>query len=390
MGVIEKRSTESKKKRLEAEVAEKEKSSSVNKDKADTEHEDLRKVRFKREDSYASDDTAFEHDHDPDDDDLDIRIRREMGPGGPYAREHDHRGIRSVDSFHERYVLDHYTSINNHAKKSYSNFIDTKEVFEEWTLRWFRAQKQQSDTKSIFGIECKRFFVLRAVWARIPETRSQDELRKSYSILASQAPESKRRASVLKTIKKLPRDGRESLEELVEDRQRATSNIKFKRQWSIVQVEQKTRHQYGGSNFFKSVKDYDWRIVLKGETVDQADRNQPNIWSDPWRKSLDRDDRGRTRRWENPYYHNYSREPNVRPYRPQSPSYVRQRSFSPVGRARAPVRVINDRRERDSNIAPDSTVVQPGTIFVSQIVNVEEAEKKMDEILKDLPGFFTP
>lgn len=246
-------------------------------------------------------------------------------------------------------------------------------------MKWNEPRRDARKSWSILGIKLKEYFDDPGFWGMDPELRSQEELRVAYEALTTNVSLSKHRTSVEKTIRALPEEARESIEGLVEDRQQASSNEKFRRQWSVIAVRPKIKHHYGGEGFFKSAKSHDWLIMLKGETVDRTERKRPNRWDDPWRKPYQ--PRPRRRRY-----------PRVSPRVIEEDYYERdfrrRQAHSPI-RCEFPIPIIEDHRHRQITYDAQSDGFRPGTIIVNQVSNMEEAEKKMDEILEDLPNKFT-
>lgn len=262
-------------------------------------------------------------------------------------------------------------------------FLDSsEEVLEEWLLRFTEPKKELRGGISFLGLSLKRFDEDGGFWGIDPELRSQNELQDALHALISRVSEAKYRASVEKAMRALPADARETVECLLEDRERNTSNYKFTRTWSVVAVRPKMKYHFGGEGLFKSAKRQDWLIMIKGQTLDQAKRKRPTRWEDPWRKPYEPVHR-RSRR---PHYpriieeNYYGRDyPRIMP-RPRSPVDIRPLS---------PLPFVEDHRHRQLTRDAEIDGFRPGTIVVGEVSNHEEAEKKMNEILTDLPNKLT-
>lgn len=249
-------------------------------------------------------------------------------------------------------------------------------------LRWNEPRKDIRKSRTVIGIKFKEYYEDPGFWGLDPELRSQTELKEAYGNLTANISHSKYRASVDKVIRSLPSDAREEIEGLIEDRQKASCNEKFRRQWCVVAVRPKIKHHFGGEGFFKSSKNQDWLVMIKGETADRTDRKRPARWEDPWRKPYE-PRRRYPRLIEDDYYdRDYPTRPIVRERLP--PAQVRPPIPCP-----SPIPILEDRRHRLLTRDADIDGYRPGTIVVGDVANQEEAEKKMDEILDDLPGKFT-
>jgi len=285
--------------------------------------------------------------------------------------EDDRRSICSLDSMDD------------------SNFLDTKEIFEEWTLRWNPGRKNARKSWGLMGMKIKEYYEDPGFWGIDPEYRSQAELQDAYDDMTANASEIKHRATVNKAMRNLPADARESIEGLIELREKACSNGKFQRQWSVVAVRPKTKYHYGGEGLFKSSKNKDWYIMLKGETVDRKERKLPNRWDDPWRKPYQPLVRSRRRHIDDDYYGGDWPRDRVRRLspirRPRSPVYYPP----PVHMPAFPMAVMEDNRHRELSRDAEIDGYRPGTIVVGNVPTAGEAEKKMEKILEDLPGKFT-
>ena len=238
----------------------------------------------------------------------------------------------------------------------------------------------------MLGFKIKEYYEDPGVWSLDPELRSQEELKTAYEALSTF--EAKHRESVNKAMRGLPKKARSSIKTLVEDRERSSSNAKARRQWSIVAVRPKIKDHYGGLSFFKSAKSQDWLIMLKGETVDKAERKYPYRFEDPWRNNFQPVPRRRSPRRScpppRPVSYNSWDHDYIPPQRVRHHSPVRVRSQSPL-----PFIPMEDHRHRQISGSSEIEGFRPGTIVVGEVLNIEDAEKKMDEILQDLPAKFS-
>lgn len=231
------------------------------------------------------------------------------------------------------------------------------------------------------GIKFKAYDEETEYWDIEPELRSQGELQSAYKIATASLTDAKYRASIDKALKAFPEHGRDLIDWLIEDRNDATNNEKFIRQWSVAAVRPKEKHAYrSGKKLIKSVKGSNWLIMIKGETLGKVERRRPDRWDDPWRKPS-------TRRYYPRHYDRYDEREYIRP----RPHYEEYNDYAP----RPPVRVMPpyDRREEedddDEEDPLDNTFVS-GMINVGMFSSQEDAEKRMDKVLDDMAGKVTP
>jgi hypothetical protein len=244
-------------------------------------------------------------------------------------------------------------------------------------LRWEEPRRDIRQSVKLLGIKVKSYDEDPGYWGIDPELRSQSELLTIFHTLKSSVSPSKYRASVNKAMRALPEEARACVEGLIEDREKNTSNYQFKRQWSVVAVRPKIKNHFGGDSWFKSVKSRDWLIMIKGETLDCTERRCPARWDDPWRKPYKPVRRIRRSpdhpvAIEDEYYDmDYHRRPLPAPIRPPSP-----------------MTLLEDNRHRLLSRDAEVDGFRPGTIVIGDVFGHNDAEKKMDEILTDLPNKF--
>jgi hypothetical protein len=276
-------------------------------------------------------------------------------------------------------------------------FSNATEIFEEWLLRWNEPRRDVNSSFGILGIRVKSYEERAAYWGVDPELRSQAELQDMYVRLIKSTSESRNAALVDRAMRKLPVDAREEVECLLEDREKASSNDRFRRQWTVVCVRPKAKYHYGGEGFFKSAKSQDWLIMLKGETVDRVIRKLPDRFEDAWRNPypppLTRPRGRRLQRRRGPdNRHDFSRQDHDFLDREILREFPPFRAPSPYRPARSPSRNFSplpDFRHRALTRDAELDGYRPGTIVVSEVPTAGEAEKKMDVILGNLTGKFT-
>lgn len=190
--------------------------------------------------------------------------------------------------------------------------------------------------------------------------------------------ESKYRCSIDKAIKALPEHARDLIDWLVEDRTEATNNERFIRQWTVAAVRPKEKHVYRtGKKLVKNVKNTDWLIMIKGETLGAAERSRPDRWDDPWRKPRPRS----PRRYYPRHYDRYDERQYPRP----RPHYEEYDAYVP----RPPVRMEEPPYESESESDDEMDDGFCSMINVGVFTGQEDAEKRMDKILDDMAGEIT-
>jgi hypothetical protein len=147
------------------------------------------------------------------------------------GNDNDGRSISSFDSMATEYVVLHsiiYARDVTDSKSS--NFLDTNEIYEEWTFRWNVPKRGPQKSFGLFGIKVKQYWEDPGFWSTSLELRSQAELKEKYELAKSGISGPTYKASVEKAIRSLPEELRELIDVLIEDREEATSNEHFKRQ----------------------------------------------------------------------------------------------------------------------------------------------------------------
>jgi hypothetical protein len=175
------------------------------------------------------------------------------------------------------------------TNSKFSQFLDTNEIYEEWTLRWVLPQCNVDSSIGLFGIKIKKYWEEPGFWKITPELGSQAELKGKYELATSGVSMSTYKASVENATRSLPEDARMLIDYLIEDRENASSNARFKREWHVAALQAKPKPSCGfNRSWVKSSKHTDWLVMIKGETIDHISRKRPDRWGDPWRKTKSR------------------------------------------------------------------------------------------------------
>ncbi len=151
-----------------------------------------------------------------------------------------------------------------------------------------------------------------------------------------------------KTILKMPDDAQWEIQKLLESRDKASSNENVRREWEVVAFKERPRRKISHENgkWWQGGKKglVEWLVVIRGETVDHKTRVLPCKHEDPW---------------------NPKPKQQLAPTRVVNPAPV----VAPVqAQARAQV--------------PAGTVLRH--VESRRAMTGEEAEKKMEEIVRDL------
>jgi len=156
-------------------------------------------------------------------------------------------------------------------------------------------------------------------------------------------------------------DAQWEIQKLLESRDKASSNENVKREFEIVAFQERPRRKVSEEGRWWGRKGVvEWLIVIKGETVDHKTRVTPDKHEDPW---------------------------NPKPK--QQVLATPPRIVTPVpAPAMVPVMQCPAIAAQNQACVRQRLPVQAGTVLRHvenrRVMSVEEAERKMEEIVKDL------
>jgi hypothetical protein len=300
------------------------------------------------------------------DDASDITLFVDQQPRGRKVnvdKGHHTRG-RSFDSFRS------YDS--SYMNKSVIDVRETtREVYEEWTLRWNEPIRNPNSSIKFLGVKFTRYYEDAGFWGTDPEFRTQEEMKEQHRIALGDLSPAKHQERIKKVVQAIPKKGGVAIDHLLENRIDVSNHEASKAVWEIVAIRPKEKHTYSCSKKWgKDPKTTDWVVTIRGEKIDTIEREQPVRRADPW-----------------------AREPWMRGSRdryrsPPRRMYERERSFSPrvrVRRGQDPIvihpdyRAMSPRRGATMEAIPDEGF-RPGTVVIGRIPSREEAEKRIEEI----------
>jgi hypothetical protein len=164
----------------------------------------------------------------------------------------------------------------------YSDFVEAKEVYEEWTIRqlpgsdrprrrftWLFLTVKEIWDDSLFHVEAK--------------PQSQEALKAKYGEESAKLT-AKRDMSVERAMRSMPARARLELHYLVNDRERYTINRHFIRKWKILDiVPSVSKGTPVGWGLWQDPTE--WQVVIKAETLEDKSQKVPERLADPFRKS---------------------------------------------------------------------------------------------------------
>jgi hypothetical protein len=226
-------------------------------------------------------------------------------------------------------------------------------IQEVWLLRRNEVKKKLKRSVTFLGIKWytshdfePASFYIKAVPSCSSEIKTlRAECRGTYT-------DAKHQAQLKKTILKMPDDAQWEIQKLVESRDKASSNENVRREWEVVAFKERPRRKISpekGKWWQRSQKPLvEWIVVIKGETVDHKTRTLPSKHEDPW---------------------------NPKPKQQLVPRTV-------VNPAPAMPAVVVPVQPQTRAQVPAGTVLRH--VENRRVMTAEEAEKKMEEIVRDL------
>jgi hypothetical protein len=218
-------------------------------------------------------------------------------------------------------------------------------IEEMWVLRRNKAKKTVKCYNKFLGMRywTSNSYTAPSYYVK-PVSSNASEIKVVRQLCQDSFYKTEYQTELKKRILELPEDAQWEIQRLTEDRDKACSNDHVKRSWRVVAFQQKPRRQISpefGRRWFGKNKQLlvEWVLVLRGETQDYKSRTTPSKHDDPW---------------------------NPKPKPVQLPKRVANPCPPPPLVAMAPagavLRHVENRR----------------------VISTEEAEKKMEEIVRDL------
>jgi len=218
-------------------------------------------------------------------------------------------------------------------------------IEEMWVLRRNEAKKTIKRYNEFLGMRywTSNSYTAPSYYVK-PVPSNHSEIKVVRQLCQESFTETEYQTDLKKRILKLPEDAQWEIQRLTEDRDNACSNDQVKRSWRVVAFQQKPRRKISpefGRRWFSKNKQslVEWVIVLRGETQDHKSRTTPSKHDDAW---------------------------NPRP----KPVQVARRVVNPCP------------PPPPAPMAPAGVVLRH--VENRRVVSTEEAEKKMEEIVRDL------
>ena len=259
--------------------------------------------------------------------------------------------LASTSSSSSRFVSSLSTlNINDILTPNSATAFDDS-IQEVWLLRRTEAKKKLRHTRTVFGV---KYYVYHSYEPATFYVKAQPSCASDIRALRAEcrgtSTDNQHLASAKKSILKLPDDAQWEIQKLLESRDKASSNENVRREWEVVAFKEQPRRKISpekGRWWQRSQKALvEWVLVIRGETVDHKTRVLPSKHEDPW---------------------------NPRPKLP-----VRAMIPAP---APAPVPVVTAPVQARAQV-PTGTVLRH--VENRRVMTTEEAEKKMEEIVRDL------
>jgi hypothetical protein len=220
-------------------------------------------------------------------------------------------------------------------------------IEEMWVLRRNEAKKTIKHYNEFLGMRywTSNSYTAPSYYVK-PVPSNSSEIKAICQLCQESFTESEYQTNLEKRILKLPQDAQWEIQRLTEDRDNACSNDYVKRSWRVVAFQEKPRRKISpelGRRWFSKNKQalVEWVLVLRSKTLDHKLRTIPSKHNDPW---------------------NPKPKPVLVTRRVVNPCPPPPPALMPAG---AVLRHVENRR----------------------VISIEEAEKKMEEIVRDLSKY---
>jgi hypothetical protein len=259
--------------------------------------------------------------------------------------------LASTSSSSSRLFSSPFKPYNLLTSSSATAFDDS--IQEIWLLRRNEAKKKLKRSIAFFGIKCytQHSFEPESFYVKaLPSCPS--DIKALRAECRGTSTDSQHLAQLKKTVLKMPDEAQWEIQKLTESRDKASSNENVKREWEVIAFQERPRRKISPEKgkWWKGNKKglVEWVFVIRGETVDHKTRVLPSKHEDPW---------------------NPKPKAQAVPARVVTPAPVVATVATPVQvQARAQV--------------PAGTVLRH--VENRRSMTMEEAEKKMKEMVRDL------
>jgi hypothetical protein len=242
-------------------------------------------------------------------------------------------------------------SIHNLLTYSSATAFDDS-IQEIWLLRRNEAKKKLRHTRTVFGVKYYVYHSYEPATFYVKALPScPSDIRALRAECRGSSTDNQHLAQAKKSILKLPDDAQWEIQKLTESRDKASSNENVKREWEVVAFKERPRRKITAEKkWWKRGKKelVEWLVVIRGETVDHKTRVLPSKHEDPWSP------------------------------KPKQTLPLRTMTPAPVVPVVAPVQAQTQLRAQ----VPAGTVLRH--VENRRVMTADEAEKKMEEIVRDL------
>ncbi|KAF8862769.1 hypothetical protein BDZ45DRAFT_670911 [Acephala macrosclerotiorum] len=179
---------------------------------------------------------------------------------------------------------------------------------------------------------------------------------------------------IRKRILAMPDDAQRKIQKLCESKEAATSNSKVRREWEVVGFVERPRRKINHASVQKrswwrrsnraDKRDLvEWVLVLKGETIDKQERTMPSENINPWEAFKPKEEKPKQEEEE----------------------VVKARQAAQAHQQAMRMQQTQIQCQHQNQIQNLASVLRH--VEQRQVIGVEEAEVKMDEMLRDLFRF---
>ncbi|KAF4634851.1 hypothetical protein G7Y89_g3249 [Cudoniella acicularis] len=173
------------------------------------------------------------------------------------------------------------------------NYFKTDVLYEYWVLQKIEGENISRRSWGFFGFIFREYTDDTAFHVE-GKAKTQEELKAIDELAKSDAAKLERKVSIKNTIASMPHRLQTEILYLLEDRERISSNLRFIRDWNVVDVqplEPKVATPATSWNSWWKGRPgtTKWACIIKGETVSEdaklSERMRiPNRFDDPYRK----------------------------------------------------------------------------------------------------------
>jgi hypothetical protein len=169
-------------------------------------------------------------------------------------------------------------------------FVEEKEQYEYWLIQKIEGEKKTVRSWGFLGMRMTEDLEDTAYFVE-GKPKPQKQMKEREEEAKTDEEKAKREARIKKTLAAMPRRLQTEIGCIIQDRERTSSNTKFIREWSLVDLKPlKPKIQTPAISWGAWWKGQggtsQWECIIKGVTVETAEEKMktPNRYDDPFRK----------------------------------------------------------------------------------------------------------